>query len=77
MLNADASRGRLRVALREADGTEVTGFGFDDFEVFQTNATRAEARWKTRKDIPTDRPYRVLIELSNCRLYSLAGIGGS
>ena len=77
MLNADASRGRLRVALREVDGTEVTGFGFDDFEVFQTNATRAEARWRTRRDIPTDRPYRVLIELSNCRLYSLAGSGGS
>ncbi len=76
LINADASRGRLRMALMEVDGGEVPGFGLGDFEVLQTNATKAEARWKTGRDIPTDRPFRVVIELSNSRLYSLTGTAG-
>jgi len=76
LINADASRGRLRMALMEVDGREVPGFGLGDFEVLQTNAPRAEARWKTGRDIPADRPIRVVIELSNTRLYSLTGTVG-
>jgi hypothetical protein len=76
LINADASRGRLRMALMEVDGREVPGFGLGDFDVLQTNATRAEARWKTGRDIPADRPIRVVIELSNTRLYSLAATAG-
>jgi hypothetical protein len=64
------------MALQEADGREVPGFGLDDFEVLQTNATRAEARWKNGRGIPTDRPFRLVIELSSARLYSLASAGG-
>ena len=76
VINADANRGRLRMALIEVDGREVPGFGLGDFEVLQTNATRAEARWKTSRDIPADRPFHVVIELSNTRLYSLTGTLG-
>lgn len=76
VVNADASRGRLRMALLEVDGGEVPGFGLGDFEVLQANATRAAARWKTGRDLPADRPIRVVFELSNTRLYSLTGTAG-
>ncbi len=73
LLNADASRGQIRVALREATGGTVPGFGFEEFETLQKDATRAEARWKSGRAIPSDRPLRVLVELVSSRLYSLAG----
>jgi hypothetical protein len=74
MLNADASRGQLRMALQEPDGREVPGFGLDDFEALKTSETQLEARWKAGKAIPTDRPFKVVFELVNSRLYSLSGI---
>lgn len=72
VLNADASRGQLRMALRDGDGREVPGFGLDDFEVLKTSETRLEARWKTGKAIPSDRPLKVVIELVSSRIYSLS-----
>ncbi len=72
LVNADAHRGQLRLALREVDGAEVPGFGLDDFQVLRADATRAEARWTSGRAIPSDRPFRVMIELTNSRLYSLA-----
>lgn len=72
VVNADASRGHLRIGLREADGQAIPGFGLDDFEPLRSDATRAEARWKSGAAIPSDRPIRVVIELQDCRLYSVA-----
>src|SRR5204863_3623734 len=58
LINADASRGRLGAALLEADGRPIKGFGIEDFEPLQSNATRAVARWKGGA-VPADRPVRV------------------
>jgi hypothetical protein len=71
LINADASRGVLRAALREADGRPIAGFSFDDFEPLKSNATRAVARWKGGA-VPGDRPVRVSIEMTSARLFSLA-----
>lgn len=71
LINADASRGKLRAALLEADGRPIPGFGLDDFEALQKDATRAPAKWRGR-DAPTDRPVRVQLEMTSVRLYALA-----
>jgi hypothetical protein len=70
-INADASRGQLRAALREADGRPIAGFGFEDFAPLRADATRAVARWQGGR-VPGDRPVRVVIEMESVRLYSLS-----
>lgn len=71
IVNTDASRGRMRVALHEADGKPIPGFTFEENEPLQTNATRAVVRWKQRGPVPSDRAVRVVLEMTNVRLYSL------
>jgi hypothetical protein len=71
IINADASRGELRVALLESDGRPIAGRGFADCEPLRANETRWEARWRDGRSIPTDRPLRVGIEMTNTRLFSL------
>ncbi len=70
-INADASRGELRVALLEADGKPLAGFGFEDSPTLNADDLRWTVRWKNGAP-PRDRPLRVLIEMKNARLYSLA-----
>lgn len=72
VLNADASRGELRAGLTEADGSPLAGFGPGDAEPLRGDATRAVVRWKGGK-VPDDRPVRVVLEMTNVRLFSLAG----
>jgi hypothetical protein len=72
VINADASRGRLRVALLEADGRAVPGYGLDDCVPLTSDETVWIARWMTRNTVPTDRPLRVAFELTAARLYSLS-----
>jgi hypothetical protein len=71
LINADASRGVLRAAVREADGRPIAGFSIDDFEPLKSNATRAVAHWKGGA-LPSDRPVRVGIEMVSTRFFSLA-----
>jgi hypothetical protein len=59
--------------LLEADGRPIKGFGIEDFEPLQSNATRAVARWKGGA-VPADRPVRVSIEMTSTRLFSLAAV---
>lgn len=75
LVNADASRGQLRVALLENDGRPITGRGFDECEILRGDKTRWEARWRDGGAVPTDRPVRVVIEMTSARLYSLAARG--
>lgn len=70
-VNADASRGRVRVALLEADGRPVDGYGLDDSRALKSNATQWTASWRGQTALPTDRPLRVLVELTSARLFSL------
>lgn len=72
IVNGDASRGELRVALLETDGRAIPGFAMEESEPLRTDATRWTARWKSEAKPPTDRPVRAVLELSNCRLFSLS-----
>ncbi len=72
VINADASRGELRVALLEADGRAIAGFGLEDCEPLRADATRWTARWRSGASVPIDRPVRVVIEMNKCRLFSLS-----
>lgn len=72
VVNADASRGRLRIALLEADGRPIAGYGFADSETLSADSTRWNARWKGKADAVRDRPVRVAIEMASARLYSLS-----
>ena len=75
IVNADARRGVLRMALLGDDDRPLPGYGLGDFEPAKTDATRAVARWRGKERVPTDRPFRVAIEMTNCRLYSLGANG--
>jgi hypothetical protein len=71
-VNADASRGELRVGILEADGTPVPGLSPQDCQPLRTDATRHAPRWTSGRTPPADRPVRVVVEFENSRLFSLS-----
>ena len=73
--NADASQGTVRVALLEADGRAIPGYRLEDSEPLRSDTTGWSARWKNMAGVPTDRPVRVVVELTNARLFSLSSAG--
>ncbi|HPA19375.1 MAG TPA: FAD-dependent oxidoreductase [Verrucomicrobiae bacterium] len=72
IINADASRGQLRVALLEADGRAIAGYALDDSEPLRADATRWTARWRSKATPPTDRPLQIVVEMTHCRLFSIS-----
>ena len=71
VVNADASRGELRVALLGADGAPLPGYDFKDCTPLKRDAVSWPVAWNGRGSIPNDRPLRVVVRMSNARLYSL------
>jgi hypothetical protein len=71
-INADASRGELRVALLEADGQPIAGYTLEDCGALKADSTAWIANGGEKTAVPTDRPVRVVIELKSTSLYSLA-----
>jgi hypothetical protein len=74
LINADAPRGNVRVGLVEADGKPINGRALEDCEPLNADATRWRVRWQGSGAVPTDRPVRVVFELQNARLYSVASL---
>jgi hypothetical protein len=72
IINADASRGIVRVGLIEIDGRAIAGRAVADGEPLRTNATQWIARWHDGDLVPADRPVRVVVEMQSARLYSVA-----
>ena len=72
IINADARRGKLRVALIEADGHSIAGYSLDDCEPLCSDAARWTARWKSGASVPTDRAVCVLLEMDRSRIFSLS-----
>jgi hypothetical protein len=76
IVNADASKGELKVALLEADGKPIAGYGLDDSTVMKTDSTAWSASWKGKTQVPSDRPVKVVVEMKGTSLYSLgSGVG--
>lgn len=71
-INANARRGRLQVALLEADGRPIPGYTLADSLELTQDAVRWSAVWKNQRTVPTDRPVRVVIALTSTELYSLS-----
>jgi hypothetical protein len=72
VLNADASRGRIRVGLTEADGTPIAGYGLQHSVALRTDATRWQVRWENEDSVPMDRPVRIEMEMRSAALFSLS-----
>jgi hypothetical protein len=71
LINADATRGELRVCLLEADGRPITGFTAAQSDVLRSDATQWPARWDSGTPIPQDRDVRIVVEFSGASLYSV------
>jgi hypothetical protein len=72
VVNADASHGAVRVALLEADGRAIPGCSLEESEPLRADATRWSVRWRSAAGVPTDRPVRVVVELTKARLFSVS-----
>jgi hypothetical protein len=72
-LNADAAKGAIRVALLDVDGAPIPGYALADSVPLTQDNTSQFVRWKTLETVPTDRPVRVLIQMSGgTQLFSLS-----
>jgi len=70
LMNVDASRGSVVVALHDLQGTTVKGFSFDDCLPLTGNQPEGVVGWKGNPPLPTD-PVRIVVRLIRARLYSL------
>lgn len=71
VVNADASRGRVCVAIQEADGRDIAGLTFDQCVPLDRDDPLGRAQWTGAARLPTDRPVRIAVRMTNARLYSL------
>lgn len=72
IVNADAKGGELRVALLEADGSAIPGFGIEECEPLNADATRWPVKWQSGAAVPTDRDVCIVIQMKKSRLFSLS-----
>lgn len=72
MLNADASKGRVRVELLTADGFRVRGFSVDDAVPIVGDSLEHEVKWKgkTLGDLPPGK-YMARIYLERATVYAV------
>jgi hypothetical protein len=76
VVNADASKGELKAALLEADGRPIAGYGLEESAVMKADSTAWTAAWQGKKEVPADRPVKVVVEMKGASLYSLgSGVG--
>jgi hypothetical protein len=71
VVNADASGGELRVALLEADGHPIPGYGFADGEPLTADARHWEPMWGSQS-APTDRLVRIAVQMKKAWLFSFS-----
>ncbi len=76
-INADASRGDVRVALLEADGRPIARRALADCEPLRGDDVRWRVRWRDGATVPTDRAVRLRIEMTSARLYSVSAVAAT
>jgi hypothetical protein len=69
-LNADASRGEIRVAACDESGGAIAGFSFDDCEPIRADAVEIPLRWKTPLAQLRGRTIRLKVRLTSARLFA-------
>lgn len=71
-VNADASKGEVRVEVLDEDGRPVTGYTKNDAVALERDGTRARARWRSAADLSAlrGRTIRLKFYLRRASLYS-------
>lgn len=71
-INADASKGILKVGLLDENSRPVPGLSLKECIPLRRNLVGWTPRWRSEARVPTDRPLRVIIEMENARLFSIS-----
>lgn len=71
-INADASAGRVTVAVLDAQGRPLSGYDSTDCLALEADAVRHPIRWKEHDRVPTDRPLRFRFHLKSAEVFSFA-----
>jgi hypothetical protein len=76
-VNADVSRGWLRVEALSPDGHVLPGFSRHDCAPLAGDSTRHRVRWGSRRLADARQPVRLRFVLRNAELYAYRGANGS
>ncbi len=71
-INADASGGRINVAVLDAEGRPLPGYDSTDCIPLEADAVRHAVQWKEHERLPSDGPLRLRFHLKNAKLFSYA-----
>ncbi len=69
-VNVEAAGGQCRVAVLDEAGTPLAGYSLEDCRPLSGDGVRQTVRWKTKDQLPTDRPIRLQFHLDHAKLYS-------
>lgn len=71
VLNADASRGRLRVQVRSAEnGAVIPGFAFAQCTAITADGLKLPVRWRAEEHLPKDKAIQLEFELLDAKLFA-------
>ena len=71
-VNADSSKGELRVEVIDSEGRPVPGYRDHDCTPTRADSVRHHIRWGERAQLPDDRPIRLRFHLRDASLFSYA-----
>jgi len=71
-VNADASKGELRVEVLDSEGRPVPGYRDEDCIPARTDSVRHHIRWGERDRLPDGKPLRLRFHLRDASLFSYA-----
>jgi hypothetical protein len=70
-LNADASRGEIRVQATNANGRPLAGLAFADALPITADALRSPLRWRNSRGMPANTPFRLEFVMTDADLFAL------
>jgi len=69
-VNADGSKGELRVALLDEDGNALPSYEVEDCIPVTTDSVRHRVHWKSSAHLPEGKPFRIRFYIRSADLYS-------
>jgi hypothetical protein len=70
-LNADASRGEIRVQATDAEGRSLAGLAFADALPITADALRSPLRWRNGRALPANTLFRLEFAMTDADLFAL------
>lgn len=71
-VNADASKGELRVEVLDASGKPIAGYEAESCVPITEDSVRRPVRWKEKDQLPAGKPIRLRFLMRNAQLFSYA-----